>query len=461
MRPSRFAAAALLIGLAAAPARAQERGGGEVTVPTDEISSADRAAIRVDLDAAQVRLGLALPDAAGKRGAATRFAWPIAPAGTFDGTATFPVSAFFDHDGVSGTDQDYTCTDRSYDGHEGTDIITWPFPLARMDANEVVAVAAAPGVIIGTRDGNFDRQCAAVTGAQWNAVYLRHDDGAVTWYGHLKSGSLTAKAVGQRVETGERLGVIGSSGRSTGPHLHFEVYDASGGLIDPFGGTCNRRNGQTSWWIAQPPPRETAISAVRTHSVPPLVRTCPQTETISEKRSFAAGESFKMAVYLRDQAPDQVLTYRILDPTGATFWSDTQVMRATYTTSYWYVTVDLPPNAASGVWKAVAEIDGKMVARDFAVGTVLAGEETTRAGAVRIGTPWPNPATAAVTMDVDAPSGKPVTVDAYDVLGRHLARLHDGDSGTLAFDASALPRGLVMLRVTAGAHIETRRLVLR
>ena len=300
-----------------------------------------------------------------------------------------------------------------------------------------------------------------MAGAQWNAVYLRHDVGAVTWYGHLKSGSLTRKGVGARVEAGEALGVVGSSGRSTGPHLHFEAYDASGRLIDPFGGACNRSNGQTSWWIAQPPPRETAITAVRTHSAPPTVRTCPQTETIHEKRAFSAGESFKMAVYLRDQAPDQVLTYRVLDPAGAPFWSDTQVLRATFTTSYWYVTVPLPANAATGVWQAVATLGGQTVARSFAVGTTLAGEVPGAAAALHVGAPVPNPAAGRVRLPVSAPAGARVRVEAVDLLGRRLARLHDGDAGDLDLDLAALPRGLVLLRIAAGERVETRRVVLR
>ena len=50
-----------------------------------------------------------------------------------------------------------------------------------------------------------------------------HADGSVAWYGHMKAGSLTNKAVGQTVSSGEYLGIVGSSGNSTGPHLHFGI----------------------------------------------------------------------------------------------------------------------------------------------------------------------------------------------------------------------------------------------
>src|SRR5258706_5142025 len=104
-----------------------------------------------------------------------------------------------------------------------------------MDDQDVVITAGAPGVIPNRADGNADRSCAALeTNGDWNAVYVSHADGSVAWYGHLKKDSLTPKQVGDAVVAGEYLGIMGSSGFSTGPHLHLELYDASGALVDPF-----------------------------------------------------------------------------------------------------------------------------------------------------------------------------------------------------------------------------------
>jgi murein DD-endopeptidase MepM/ murein hydrolase activator NlpD len=51
-------------------------------------------------------------------------------------------------------------------------------------------------------------------------VEIRHPNGMSTLYGHL---SRVDVASGEKVETGARIGLVGSTGRSTGPHLHFEV----------------------------------------------------------------------------------------------------------------------------------------------------------------------------------------------------------------------------------------------
>lgn len=168
---------------------------------------------------------------------------------------------------------DYNCGARTYDtstgyNHSGIDLFNFPFSWNKMDNNEVSAVAAAGGVIIGKSDGNFDRNCAMGSGTP-NAIYLRHGDGTVTWYLHLKKNSLTTKNVGDSVSQGEFLGVVGSSGSSTGPHLHFETYDASNVLQDPYQGSCNTKN-NFSYWIEQPAYRDSKINKLMTHSAPPV-----------------------------------------------------------------------------------------------------------------------------------------------------------------------------------------------
>jgi len=62
-----------------------------------------------------------------------------------------------------------------------------------------------------------------------NVVIVDHRNGYVTYYGHLSKISVS---VGQRLEQGAKIGIMGSTGRSTGTHLHFEIRK-NGSAINP------------------------------------------------------------------------------------------------------------------------------------------------------------------------------------------------------------------------------------
>jgi murein DD-endopeptidase MepM/ murein hydrolase activator NlpD len=64
------------------------------------------------------------------------------------------------------------------------------------------------------------------------AVYVLHENGDVTVYGHMDE---ILVEPGQYVEAGETIALLGNRGQSTGPHLHFEVHQGgmNGKRIDP------------------------------------------------------------------------------------------------------------------------------------------------------------------------------------------------------------------------------------
>lgn len=81
--------------------------------------------------------------------------------------------------------------------------------------------AAMPGVVLS----------AGLGGSYGNLIKLLHPDGRQTWYAHLSAIDVRP---GQMVNAGDRIGAVGSTGRSTGPHLHFELR-VNGRAVDPSG----------------------------------------------------------------------------------------------------------------------------------------------------------------------------------------------------------------------------------
>ena len=73
--------------------------------------------------------------------------------------------------------------------------------------------------------------CSGATPATGNYVKIKHNDGAVSIYMHMKHGTVTVK-VGDKVKRGQRLGYMGNTGRSTGAHLHFGLL-LGGKYVDP------------------------------------------------------------------------------------------------------------------------------------------------------------------------------------------------------------------------------------
>jgi murein DD-endopeptidase MepM/ murein hydrolase activator NlpD len=143
--------------------------------------------------------------------------WPIAhPA---------PVTSFFDHGGpfltrnaqagiVTYWGRSETDLAFAYNGHDG-----WDYAAAPPD----MALAAADGEVVFA--GNADDNCNT------RAVIVDHGNGYRTLYWHL---ARVGVQIGDRVARGQPVGMIGSTGCATGPHLHFGV-QFLGRNTDPYG----------------------------------------------------------------------------------------------------------------------------------------------------------------------------------------------------------------------------------
>jgi murein DD-endopeptidase MepM/ murein hydrolase activator NlpD len=88
--------------------------------------------------------------------------------------------------------------------------------------------AARDGVVVGVKDDSDTGGSSKKYEWDANYILIRHSDGTLGHYVHLKKNGCRVK-IGQQVKTGEWIGLSGNTGHSTGPHLHFAVFKAESG----------------------------------------------------------------------------------------------------------------------------------------------------------------------------------------------------------------------------------------
>ncbi|MBP0031246.1 M23 family metallopeptidase [Roseofilum sp. Guam] len=133
---------------------------------------------------------------------------------------------------------DVGCGRMTDDGHSGTD---FGIPDEWAMQQGVPVLAAAPGRVLRVRDGIEDRRITspadleAIEGINCgNGMVIDHGQGWETQYCHLRQGSVAVQP-GTEVQTGTVLGMVGSSGESSFPHVHLTVR-YQGNVVDPFVG---------------------------------------------------------------------------------------------------------------------------------------------------------------------------------------------------------------------------------
>ena len=357
-------------------------GGGSLPAGGPCLDDATRMQIKAQL--AETRARLRAEGLLQRRGGTPPlFVWPLVQAPGFFDRSFWGITNFVDQDpAFPDMVLDYAGGARTYDtaggyNHRGIDIHLWPLSWEMMARDQAQVVAAADGTIIGKVDGEFDQNCQLPSpNPDWNAVYVEHTDGSVTWYGHLKEGSLTDQPVGATVAAGDYLGLVGSSGNSSGPHLHFEVYDAGDALIDPFAGPYNMLN-KESWWLEQPDYYQPLLLRLDTHHTPPsIMGRCPEDEIIHRALQFQPEENIYLTAWYRDQLMDVNTDFQLIMPDGQVYsnWSYASPY-AHLSTSWWYWYFTLASWAPSGVWTFRADFDGDVVRQYFLVGSCRASYE--------------------------------------------------------------------------------------
>ena len=110
--------------------------------------------------------------------------------------------------------------------HNGVDIAS------SGGAGNTNVIAAKSGVVVKINNNCTSYGNKSCGGGYGNYVMISHSDGKYTFYAHLHQNSITVKK-NDNVTVGQVIAKVGSSGRSTGPHLHFEVRTSTTNRVNP------------------------------------------------------------------------------------------------------------------------------------------------------------------------------------------------------------------------------------
>lgn len=397
------------------------------------------------------------------------FQQPVRAKEGFDDYGFHGITNFVDHAPLDFTLEDYYCGTRTYDwttgNHAGTDFVVWPYSWLYMDEDVMEIVAAADGVIIDKADGNFDRKCVIDGSETWNAIFLEHADGSITWYLHFKDGSVTSKGIGESVVAGEYLGTAGSSGSSNIPHLHFQVYDADDNLIDPYMGPCNDYNAD-SWWEDQEPYLVPGINHISTHSAL-YVYDCPEPEVTNELDTFNIGDTIYLLLYYRDIDFNSLTHINIYDPSNAIvsawdFYSPWALSSVGY--AYWYLISDTTYDV--GDWKFEAMFGGNTYSHNFYV-----QEEDTIVdppvsvadfSAAELLAISPNPASDFLSVQFESANYNNAVLEIINMEGQIITsaiwEMHSGTNVKMV-DVQHLPDGMYIVHLQTASENYNKRFV--
>lgn len=322
-----------------------------------------------------------------------RFDWPMPG---FD-TEDWVINNYVDLD-PSGGLLDYMGGAKTYNGHRGIDI---DVPNFRYMDNDFPILAAADGEVIDLEESNEDRHMSCY--GDWNFVKIRHWNGMTSTYGHLKQNSVVV-SIGQQVTAGQILGVVGSSGCSTAPHLHFEVRDTDGTVIEPF---------QDGMWHF-PPTYDTPLGFMDVSLYRQPVTTVAQIlDPPANIQVIEPGQTLGVGLSMAGGESGDSILLRLRRPNGSLQASTTIDFTQVYRHSFWFWNPVIPTTAEWGYWELQIFTNGILQSEiPIFVGDVLSGYQQ-----VRHGIPAANYQT---TFDNLVANGyHPIWVDGFDFQGNN------------------------------------------
>lgn len=280
----------------------------------------------------------------------SKFIWPVEGTLFVDHT----ISNYVDVDPLSGI-RDFNGGIISYDRHDALDIGTGNY--ATMDAG-IEIYAAADGVVSEVHDGEFDRW------TEWqepappaNYVIVDHGLGWRTLYWHLRRDSVNV-SVGDQLEAGDLLGLMGSSGRSSLTHLHFEVQHnlrPVETMFDP-----------NTYWLNPPgyvlDRTELMYSGVTNHYPTSHRKERPSDVDVY---SDAPNQTFRAWAMVSGLEQTDTLRYTSFRPDGSVYSTGSVSPTRDYGRSRWPFPRTLPATPDLGTWRIEFAVNGQFIGEDF------------------------------------------------------------------------------------------------
>jgi hypothetical protein len=297
-----------------------------------------------------------------------------------------PVPNYVDLDPTQGL-LDWDCGEYTYNGHDATDTTIISF---KAQAIGVPVFAALDGIVAEAHDGEDDMTVTPVGGERANFVILDHGGSQYSQYFHFKKGSI-AVSKGEAVAAGQQIGLTGSSGFSTWPHLHF-ASRFDGRVYEPHAGAC--RAGASNWSEQVPLRRDPYIvDLCFSDSGFDGDKALPW-DNVRHTGTLLAGDRTLHLQFEGANLPaGALLRFRLLRPDGTTAtdyaWTSAWPFISFYASSFEQdVSLD-----AAGPWRFLFDVDG---------GTVIDAPFTVVASTAEIVNRPPNP--AAAVLDPPQPS---------------------------------------------------------
>ncbi len=286
----------------------------------------------------------------------------LAPFVTGTAGVDWRITNYADLDPRPGVLRDYRGGQFTYDldsgGHDAIDL--GPGVFSVMDAGMPV-IAAAAGTVVEINDGEFDRRTSFSNGnVPANYVIVDLGNGWKTLYWHMRRDSVSVR-IGDAVQAGDFLGFAGSSGFSTGPHVHFELRYLDHPvetMLDP-----------NTFWVTPP-----AYPADYRHAIKSGLSTIAPTnsewsEEPESMTTFKRAERVHFWVVAGAMMPNDKRTIRFLRPDGSTYFEENYDQGSSFfSSSQWFYFITLPSDAPLGQWTVSwLQNDVELARKNFAV----------------------------------------------------------------------------------------------